>query len=153
MFLLENECEKLMLYKDDTKSIEEADVDCMVVKYDFDNVFELTDAVIKKDVDKSLTLYNEMIKRNEEPIKIIVLLANQFRLIFQSKTLSMKGYNDMQIASELGVHPYRVKLAKEAKIKEKETLYYINLLADLDIGIKMGKINKEIGLELFLINM
>lgn len=153
LLALSNEIEKLKLYKLDNKNIELEDVKEMVMKYDFDNIFALSDAVVKKDVGTALNLYKELLKRNEEPIKIIVLLANQFRLIYQSKKLFSKGFSEGQIASDLGVHPYRVKLARESDLKEQELLKYINHLADLDADIKMGKINKNIGLELFLLNL
>jgi DNA polymerase-3 subunit delta len=153
LLLLNNECEKLMLYKMNDKKIDEETIEEMIVRYDFDNIFALTDAVIKKDINASLSLYQELLKRNEEPIKIIVLLANQFRLIFQVKRLHTKGFSESQIASNLGVHPYRVKLANEVKLTDKELLSYINSLADLDESIKMGKINKDVGLELFLLRL
>ena len=153
LLALSNEIEKLKLYKLDSKTIEEEDVKEMVIKYDFDNIFALSDAVVKRDVGLALNLYEELLRRNEEPIKIIVLLANQFRLIYQSKKLSSKGFNEGQIASDLGVHPYRVKLARESDLKENELLKYIGVLADLDADIKMGKVNKDVGLELFLLNL
>lgn len=153
LYLLNSECEKLMIYKLNDKNITEEDIEEMVDKYDFDNIFALTDAVVKKDINTSLHLYQELLKRNEEPIKIIVLLANQFRLIFQVKRLYAKGFSEGQIASDLGIHPYRVKLANEVKISEKDVLNYLSLLADLDEEIKTGKTNKDVGLELFLLKL
>jgi DNA polymerase-3 subunit delta len=153
LYLLNSECEKLMLYKMDSKTIDEQDIEEMITKYDVDNIFALTDAVIKKDINTSLSLYQELLKRGEEPIKIIVMLANQFRLIFQVKRLSTKGMGEDKIAEYLSVHPYRVKLAREVRLNEKELLKYISLLADLDEGIKMGDVNKDTGLELFLLKL
>lgn len=153
LYLINSECEKLMHYKLDNQIISEEDITEMIVKYDFDNVFALTDAVIKKDIDNSLFLYQELLKRNEEPIKIIVMLANQFRLIFQVKRMLAKGINESEIATDLGVHPYRVKLASQVKLSEEKLLSYMNALADLDEGIKMGKVNKDVGLELFLLKL
>jgi DNA polymerase-3 subunit delta len=153
LYLLNSECEKLMLYKMDNKIIDEQDIEEMITKYDADNIFTLTDAVIKKDINTALSLYQELLKRGEEPIKIIVMLANQFRLVFQVKRLCAKGMNESKIAEYLSVHPYRVKLAKEVRLNEKELLNYISLLADLDEGIKMGDINKDTGLELFLLKL
>jgi DNA polymerase-3 subunit delta len=142
-----------MIYKNEEKKIELDDVDQMVERYDIDNLFALTDAVVKKDINEALSLYQELLKRNEEPIKIIVIIANQFRLIFQVKRLKSKGLSDSEIASELAVHPYRVKLAKETNLSEKELLKYLTTLADLDEQIKTGKINKDVGLELFLLKL
>lgn len=153
LYLLNSECEKLMLYKMNDKRIDEHDIEEMIVKYNYDNIFDLTNAVIKRDISTSLLLYQELMKRNEEPIKIIFNLANQFRLIFQVKRLKMKGFSEMQIAGELKAHPYSVKLAGEVKLNERDVLRYIEALAELDEGIKTGKVNKEVGLELFFLKL
>ena len=54
------------------------------------DIFHLVDNIILKNKEKALKSYYEMIKIGEEPIKIIVILANQFRLIYQVKQLSKK---------------------------------------------------------------
>ena len=96
-----------------------------------------------------------MLKYNDVPIKIIVMLANQFRIIYQAKEMYKKGYTENDIASILGVHPYRIKLAlnKAREYSSKSLLIYLKKLSNLDILIKTGDINKEIGLELFIINL
>ncbi|WP_368784330.1 hypothetical protein, partial [Acinetobacter baumannii] len=48
-----------------------------------------------------------------EPLKILTLLARQFRILLQIKTLTPRGYSPQQMASLLGVHPYAAKLASE----------------------------------------
>ena len=83
------------------------------------------------------------------------MLANQFRIIYQAKEMYKKGYTESDIAQNLGIHPYRIKLAlnKAREYSSSSLLSYLSKLADLDIGIKTGNINKEISLELFIINL
>lgn len=150
---LSREIEKLMLYAIDKKEITEEDILESVRKPVADDVFSLVDAVVKKDTNKILDVYNQLLLNNEEPIKVIAILANQFRLIYQTKKLYKLGYSEKDIASKLGIHPYRVKLANEVNLKEIELLSYLEQLADLDIDIKTGKANKDIGLELFFLNI
>ncbi|MDD3048978.1 MAG: DNA polymerase III subunit delta [Bacilli bacterium] len=147
----ENEANKLMLYKMEDKKILEEDIDEIVRKIAVDNVFELVDAVSKKDINRTLDLYKQLLINNEEPIKVIAILGNQFRLIYQTKKLYKQGYTERDIASKLAIHPYRIKLANESKLNEKELLTYLDKLADLDIGIKSGEISKYVGLELFFL--
>ena len=96
-----------------------------------------------------------MIKMNEEPIKIIVMLANQFRIMYQSKKLTKMGNSVNNIAELLGIHPYRVKLALEkgSKYSENDLISNLYKLATLDEEIKMGKKDKYLALELFLISI
>lgn len=153
MGILSQEINKLMLYKKDDKKIISSDIEELVCRPIVDNVFELIDAVIKKDIRKIFDLYNRLLFQGEEPIKIIVILANQFRLIYQVKRLKKLGYTENDIISRLRIHPYRIKLASEVKLDEQILLTYIDRLANLDIDIKMGKINKDMGLELFFLSL
>lgn len=151
--LLMSEIDKLKIFKVDTKIITKEDVDQLVSKYDYDNVFELTNSVVNKDLTKALFLYQELLKRGEEPIKIIVLLANQFRTIFQVKKMLINTNNNKEIADKLKIHPYRVELAKRINISEEMLLDYLEKLADLDENIKTNRVDKESGLEMFFLNM
>ncbi len=67
----------------------------------------------------------------------------------------MEGYKEIDIATKLAVHPYRVKLAweKSRNYSDQILIDYLNKLADLDIGIKTGQIDKNIGLEMFFLKL
>ncbi len=153
--ILEQEIEKLKTYKSNDLQITRQDiidVTCKTVDID---IFSLIDNIVTKNKEKALESYTEMIKLGEEPIKIIIMLANQFRMMYQSKQLSRKGYSEKDIASSLEVHPYRIKLAleKSHNFKEDTLLEYLKQLATLDYQIKSGRIDKNIGLELFILNI
>ena len=94
-----------------------------------------------------------MIKTGEEPIKIIILLASQFRIMYQTKELLKSGLTRKDIASTLKIHPYRVEIAiKNGRDYDAKTLLkYLNNLAELDINIKTGKTDKNLALEMFIL--
>lgn len=151
--ILQNEINKIKIYKENDKRVTDEDILNLTVKLIEIDIFKLIDYIIKKDKEKAIELYYEMLKINEEPIKIIVILANQFRIMYQSKELLKKGYSEKDIASILKIHPYRVKLAiqNSRNYSSKTLLEYLNNLADIDIGIKTGKLNKDLALELFIL--
>lgn len=151
--ILQNEINKIKIYKENDKTITDEDILNLTVKLIEIDIFKLIDYIIKKDKEKALELYYEMLKMNEEPIKIVVILANQFRIMYQSKELLKKGYSEKDIASILKIHPYRVKLAiQNSRNYTSETLLkHLNNLADIDIGIKTGTLNKDLALELFIL--
>lgn len=153
--LLIREIEKLKLYKMEEKKIEKKDVLNLTSVQENIDIFELIEAIVSKDKEKAITIYHNMLKMNEEPIKIIVMLANQFRLIYQAKELYQRGHTEKDIASILNVHPYRIKLAlgKGRGYQSDMLLAYLGQLADLDIGIKSGMLEKELGLELFILGI
>ena len=152
---LEQECEKLKLYAIDSMVITADDIMALTTKNIDIDIFGLIESIVSKNKEKAMETYHEMLKYSEEPIKIIVMLANQFRIIYQSKLLYQKGYTEGDIAKELGIHPYRIKLAlqKGKNFTSDSLLEYIGELANLDILIKNGLIDKELGLELFILEL
>lgn len=152
---LYQEANKIMIYKINDKLITDNDIlECTREKIDI-NIFSFIDSIVNKDKYNSLKSYKEMIRIGEEPIKIIVMLSNQFRLMYQTKMLRKKGYNEDDISSILNVKKYPVHLAiqKSMKYTDSILLKYLEELADLDIKIKSGEIDKNFALELFLIKL
>lgn len=149
------ELDKLKLYKYDTKEILLEDVDSLVTKTIDDNIFTLIDAIIKRNKQQAFEIYEDMILHNEEPTKILILLANRIRLLYQVKVLSKTIYRDDEIGRIIGSHPYPVKLAREMihKFKEKDLLRYLDELAHIDLAIKTGKTYQNIALEQFILTL
>ena len=153
--ILKTEAEKLKIYKIDTKIITDQNIIDSIRKRSDVDIFKFIDNIITKNKKEVISVYKELIKIGEEPIKIIVMLSNQFRLMYQAKHLTRKGYSEDDISSLLGVKRYPVHLAitKGYKYDDKTILKYLEELSDLDIKIKSGDINKYIALELFLLKI
>ncbi len=153
--LLVMECEKLKYYKLEEKEINNGDVNKLVVKNIDLDIFKLIDSIIYKDTSTAIEVLHEMLKHGEEPIKLIVMLANQFRLMYQAKSLILKGYSEDLIAKKLNQHPYSVKLAlsKSRNYSEDKLINLISDLSDIDLNIKTGKIDKVLALDLFILNL
>lgn len=153
--ILNQEIIKLKNYKDDDYNITEDDILEVTSKNIQPDMYYFIDCIINRNLDKALELYNELLIFNEEPIAIIALLANKFRMMYQSKILLQKGYTINDISTTLNSHPYPIKLAIEkGRAYSRELLLtYIEKLADLDFNIKSGLIDKELGLELFILSI
>lgn len=153
--LLEQEAEKLKMASFQEKTITtELIQDITIQTIDLD-IFGLIEAIVLKQKEKAMMMLDEMIKRGEEPLMILIMLANQFRIIYQAKELYQKGYTEKNIASMLSIHPFRIKkaLEKGRMFSSEILLSYIKQLAELDYQIKNGGINKRLGLELFLLGL
>lgn len=153
LYNLDNEIDKIINYLDDNKITKDI-VNNVCTNNSKENIFSLQEAIIKKDKKNALRIYEELIKNGEENIKILISLANEFRLIYQTKNLLLNGYNEKQIADKLKIHPYRIKLAKEkgGKYNNDILIKYLEELANIDLLIKSGK-SSPYALELFIINM
>lgn len=153
--LLSGEIEKIKTYKENDLNIEENDIMNLTHKNIDMDIFKLIDNILLSNKKQALECLEEMIKYGEEPIAIIIMLANQIRIMYQSKLLIKKGYSEHEISDILEIHEFRVKkaLEKGRNYTDKKILSKLEELADLDYNIKSGNIDKDIGLELFILNM
>ncbi len=44
------------------------------------NIFTFVDKVVHRSIDEAFRIYYDLLKQNEEPLKILAILAGQFRL-------------------------------------------------------------------------
>lgn len=146
---LEKEIAKLILYN---QKIDENVIETMVSEPLEDNVFELSNALLKKDSKRVMKVYTDLKKQKVESIQLISMLSNQLRLLIEVSILKDKYRYDEDLAKILNVHPYRIKLARENT--RKFTLTQIKKmlidLAQLDIDIKKGSKDRYIDFEIFL---
>ncbi len=145
------ELKKIYLYYNEPTDIKRKDLENIISKYMDDNNFKFVDAVIKNDYKLSTKLLNDFKIQKVEPIALLSLLVREYRLMLFSKALYKKGYSNKKIGEELGLQDWQV----EKLIKNSYSYSLIDLedkiikLADLDLDIKSGKIDKYLGLELF----
>ncbi|MDN6398078.1 MAG: DNA polymerase III subunit delta [Alkalibacterium gilvum] len=147
-----NELDKLMVYHTEDKNITIESIDKLVSKSLEQNVFELNERVLKKNVKQSIELYQDLLHQKEDPIKMLALMIGQFRLLLQVKILKKKGYQQADIAGILKIHPYRVKLALQTEKRFKQTTLSSahRYLINADYKIKSGKMDPKIQIELFI---
>ena len=148
------ELEKIYLYYNESTEVKRKDLENIISKYMDDNNFKFVDAVIKNDYKLSAKLLNDFKIQKVEPIALLSLLVREYRLMLFSKDLYKKGYSNNKIGEELGLQDWQV----EKLIKNSYSYSLIDLegkiikLADLDLDIKLGKMDKYLGLELFVLN-
>lgn len=152
---LASELEKLALYVGQGGTIRREMVEELAVRTSEQNVFQLVEAIVRLRPEQAMSILHDLLKEKEEPIKLLALIARQFRMILGTQELSRQGYSISQIASQLGAHPYAIKKASEQGRRFKpETLGKIlKELADLDVQMKTGAVDKTIGLEMFILRL
>jgi DNA polymerase III subunit delta len=152
MFMITSEVDKLALYAAEKKQINASMVEELVSRSLEQNIFTLIEKVVQRRPEDALRIYYDLLKQNEEPIKILALLAGQFRLIYQVKELSRRGYGQQQMAGYLKTHPFRVKLAagQANQFTDEELTNLMKMLANADFQMKTGGMNKSLLIELLL---
>ncbi|WP_168119326.1 DNA polymerase III subunit delta [Paenibacillus sp. HB172176] len=152
---LSQELDKLCLHAGEGGVIDVEQIDLLTASTVEEDVFAMVEALSELRIDKALKQYQQLLVRREEPIKIVALIARQFRIMLQIKELEQQHYSPQQMAGQLGLHPYAVKLsAEKGRAFEIGTLgRWLSQLAELDFKMKSGLIDKSLGLELFILSL
>ncbi len=145
------EANKLCLYN---KTIKLVDVQALVSLKLEQNAFLIAENLIKRNSAKALKIYYDLRVLKEEPVRLIALMASQFRIITQVGILSLNNETKDSIAKVMGIHPYRVQLALQnlSILKLENAMLVLDKLYELDYKIKSGQIDPYYGFELFILN-
>ena len=116
------------------------------------DVFSLSQAVLKRKLSQAVQIYQDLLLAKHEPVALHALLVSQFRLLIQVKLLGHQGYQQAEIAQQLSVHPYRVKLALETvrRLDLRQLYDFYDALAEADFQLKQGIGVKEIQFDLLV---
>lgn len=150
---LSNDLKKLMCYDFDSKKITEQDVKLLVSRPLDDNVYQLIEAVLDKNYRHIFSSLKDFKLQNMPSSYIVSLLINKFQELYNTYILSKANMSQADIANVFHVSSgrayYMLKNIKKLSLdKIKQNL---ELLNDLDYNIKSGKLDQNIGLELYLL--
>lgn len=143
-----SELGKLVYYDVNSPLITKKMVDELVTKDTEFSVFELTEALSKKNGDKAI----KILKLMEKEQGVFTLIANQFRRLFYA---SISDLPNLELAKLLGVKEFAVIKARQlAKGFSKAQLNKISsLLEELDFSVKSGAILQQNALYLLVFNI
>ncbi|RLJ78173.1 DNA polymerase III delta subunit [Salisediminibacterium halotolerans] len=152
LMVLASEVYKLSLYAGEEGIIQQDAVEALTARSLDQDIFALVDGVVKGQTEQAVSIYYDLIKQKEAPLKILALMVRQFRILYQVKQMAEQGYGEKMIAGRLKLHPYVVKLAQRqtGRFSDSQLMKKIDELAELDFRIKTGRVSDELGVELFL---
>ena len=95
--------EKLISYVGDRKRVTAEDVEFVLKRTKKDPIYELTNAIADRDIDKSLFFLNSLLMENFHPLQILASMANQIRRLlvirdFMESSHGSSWYPEMQFA-------------------------------------------------------
>src|SRR3989338_7823440 len=104
--ILENEIEKLSLFVGQNQSgIRAEDVEALLYVSRAKSIFELTDALGKKDKAKALFILESILQSGEPEIFVFTMLVRHLRNLWKAKEWQRQK-PDVEIQRQLGIHPY-----------------------------------------------
>lgn len=146
-----NNGSKLALY---SNHITFADVVLLVTRPLEENSFLLFNYLIEERNIDAVSLFRDLKDSNVEPVTLISMIANQFRLLNRVSYLSRRNYDSEAIAKELNINPIRAKILRKNSyvVSRKIIDKTLENLYNLDLQIKSGLVDRYYSFELFLIN-
>ena len=153
--LLDRQIQNLVLFVGDADRIRTEDVDALVGTDHKRAGWQLSDAVAKRQVRKALTVLNRLLREGVESTQVIALLARNTEQMLRMKPLLRQGTAGPEIATELGLHPYRAKkMAEDARhMKIAELKQQTRLLLDADVRSKSESGDTDLLLEMLVVRL
>lgn len=157
---IQKNLEFLKTYKG-ASSITITDIEEAIPKTLQDNLFDLIQMILKKQIDSARSLVKDLRLQGEDEIKLLAILLSQFRIYTQVKLLKQEGRTESQIVSDLSeltgrkVNPYQVKFA--LRDSRGISLSYLEqaicLLINTDFQMKSGTYEKDYLFDLALLKL
>lgn len=150
---LHNDLQMLFCYCWAEKKITRQDVLQMISSPLEDNVYALMDYVLAGNKKWMMKGLKDLKLKSVQPSTLISLLLNKFQEMYNVQVLLKSGLKQSALADLLGVSPGRAYyMIKNAKAHSaKAVLNHLKLLNDLDYQIKTGRIDQNLGLELYFL--
>ena len=135
--MLEDQLEKIFLYLGTEKVIDYLTIEALSASLKENTIFELQDALGRKDKGKSVKILYNLLEKGTEPTFIIAMLTKYFSGL--SRVNEMKGKIPDDVAARIvGTHPFYYKNYKSAKEKfsDRDLFRSINAVLNADILLK-----------------
>lgn len=153
MSLLNQEIEKLISYKMGGTRIVREDVDACCTKSLENKIFELVDAIGRKNKNRALKLYHDMIVSKVQPMSILSMITRQFRINLLCMLLDQRNRTQKEIASAVKIPFFVVKksLNLTRHFSEEKLKKSLDDCLKTEMAFKRGEMNQHIALELLII--
>lgn len=154
MELITQELEKLLCYTMEKDVIEAADVEAICANQINGKIFDMVDAIGRKEQKKALDLYYDLLMLKEPAMRILYLVTRHFQILMQLRDMTGKGFDNKQMASKAGVPEFAVRKylgqAKSFSLAQLEEI--VRASVQTDENIKTGQMTDQLAVELLIIS-
>ena len=153
---LRMEYEKIIGYTGNRTEVTDDDVMAVTLADIESKIFDMLEAMSRKDVRTVLDKYYDLLANQESPFYILAMIRIQFRTLLQTAELRNKGYSTIDVARMLRKRDFIIRNAESclrAGLKMKDVRAILEEISDTDRRIKMGEVTDRIGLETLLVKI
>lgn len=152
MQLIKNELDKLAAYTDGRDVITTEDVEHVCITQTTNRIFEMINAIAEGNQQKALALYEDLLALKEPPMRILFLIARQFKQLYELKLLSKEGLPSSEIAKQAGIMPFAMKKyqAQAKSFTEEELRAAVEECVASEEAVKTGAVGDRLSVELLI---
>lgn len=141
--IIYNELDKVFMYYNKPSKLNYNDVKEIISIPLNNNSFKFVEALVTKNIDKVHSLLEDLITYKVMMPSLIVLVAREYRLMYNIKIFQEKGFNTKDILSEFKLMDWQLKKYQNnaSMYSSYDILDILSLLATYDEKIKSGKVD------------
>lgn len=173
--------DQLITFTGERATIEAADVEAVIGRTRDDNVFDLTEALVGRDLRKALASLGDLLYQGVHPLVILAMITREVRFLFHGKVLLESGrisgfradmdFGPFQrsvypavkgLEAELGKgtslasqHPYVIfsALRNSTRFSHRDLMSRLNAVLAVDLAMKSSSQEPRLLLERLLIDL
>ena len=152
LYDLNNELSKLA---NKGKEITNDDIDILFTNSLENNIFKLTDAIIAKNISKSLKIYYELLQSSDDSFRIFYMIVRIIRNILTIKECSRLRVPDSEITKKYSISFYEIKKVKPftKKWKYDELRLAIHLAYSTEVDLKSSSLSSKKVIEKYILDI
>lgn len=146
LIAIDDALERLSLYVGERAPITADTIETVVVQLPLATIWDLVDGVSMLDQRKSLKSLEALLRLREPPLRIVAMLARQFRLLARIKDALASGADAQTAAQVAGVPPFKASELASAsrRLNGTRITFAFRELARLDAALKSSRSPAEV---------
>ncbi len=153
MNLISHELDKLLSYTMGRDVIAREDIEAVCCVQITNRIFDMVRAVAVRNQKQALALYYDLLALKEPPMRILFLLARQFRYLLQVKEMTQEGISQKEIAAKTGLQGFVVRNYAEyaRSYSARELKEAVNDFLQAEEDVKTGRLADTLSVELMIV--
>ena len=153
METIRQELEKLIAYTGDREVVTTEDVEAITTQQVNGRIFEMIDAIATRDRKRALELYYDLLVLKEPPMRIMALVARQFRGILQVKEMKEQGLGKQAIVEKTGFRPFVADryIRQASRFRYEELEKHAATCVEMDEAVKKGNMTDTLAAEMLIL--
>lgn len=147
---LNNELEKLALFVNFARPIQQADVELLVPYTEEAEKFGMSNAIGQRNAQKAFDQLRKELDEGKNPMAIMGGIAAQVRALIEVKDMAERGMTPAEIAQAKGWrsdYAAKMRLREAAKFSMARLEEILELLLEFDLAIKTGRMDSLLALD------